>query len=115
MGMKKAVKEATSVTSIPPVPPVPSVKEQLAAAKTIQAVDKVRATIEKAGDDKGLSDRMTKQDWSNKDRAIERVALMKSVLESPVLGQRVIGLNQADAFKEFEAWFNKAVEVFYSK
>ncbi len=106
MGMKKA-----TLNTILPVPAVPTGVMPVLKS-TVKAVESVK---ERAGDDKILSDRMTKQDWSNKDRAIERVAITKSVLESPLLAQRVIGLNRADAFAEFRAWFNEAIEVFYSK
>lgn len=114
MGMKK--KE--EVTTMPPIPslPVTTVNPQprneaspVAPAKRVQAVDK-------AGDDKIFkAPTMSKEDWANKDRAIERVALAKSVLESPFLAQLTMGQDQATAIKTFETVFNKVVEVFYSK
>ncbi len=107
MGMVK--KETKALPALPPVPEVPT-----------SAFDKMVKTgtklVEKAGDDKILAAVITKtQPVDARSASIERQALIKSVLESPTLAQRVIGLNQADAFKEFEAWFAKAVEVFYSK
>ena len=57
---------------------------------------------------------MKKQPLS-REQSIERLSLIKSVLESPLLFQRTIGLKQVEAFKEFDAWFAHAVEVFYGK
>ena len=44
------------------------------------------------------SEKMSKQDWKNKDEAIELVAIIKSTLESPSLAQLVVGKNNRDAF-----------------
>lgn len=101
MGMKP--KSVTEAQNLPPVPPLP---------KIVKAVEQ---TKEKAGDDKVLSDRMTKQDWSNKDRAIERVAIIKSVLESPMLAQLVVGRNEKESFETLTKLFNHSVELFYGK
>ena len=115
MGMKsKSIVDkvnAKLASTLPPIPAVPSVP---VAKKVVQPLEQ---RSERAGDDKGFSqsERMTKADWSNKDRQIEKVAIMKSVLESPLLGQRIIGLNQKDAFVEFRAWFDEAINVFYGK
>ncbi len=109
MGMVKK-----EIKGLSPVPEVPKKEEHFGVA-AVDNVHKAWAQIEKerAGDDKGLVTRT--QPIDARSASIERQALIKSVLESPTLAQRVIGLNQADAFKEFEAWFAKAVEVFYSK
>lgn len=45
------------------------------------------------------NDKMTKADWSNKDRMIGIDAVIKSSLESPALGQLVVGKNQEEAFQ----------------
>ncbi len=105
MGMVKKGKE------LPPVPEVPKANAVELVGAYVAGIHK---GLEKAGDDKVLTS-FVKQPVDARSASIERQALIKSVLESPTLAQRVIGLNQADAFKEFEVWFAKAVEVFYSK
>ncbi len=108
MGMVKKAKE------LPPVPEVPrGTFESIQELRVNDSLEEGKQKKEKAGDDKGFVTRT--QPVDARSASIERQALIKSVLESPTLAQRVIGLNQADAFKEFEAWFAKAVEVFYSK
>lgn len=109
MGMKAKV-VAPPVPDLPKTSVAPVADKQAAAPiapakKLVQAVDK-----ERPGDDK-----MSKQDWSNKDRAIERVAIIKSVLESPFLAQLTMGQDETTALKTLETVFNKAVAVFYQK
>lgn len=90
MGMTKKV-----IDKLPPIPSLPETSK----------------VIERAGDEKVLKTAQV----DIRSASIERQAIMKSVLESPMLAQRIIGLNQADTFKEFEALFHEAIKVFYNK
>jgi hypothetical protein len=114
----KGVPTTQSGSTLPPVPSLPTTTvnpQPRNEAAPVAPAKKVVQPVERAGDDKGLAERMTKQDWSNKDRAIERVAIIKSVLESPMTAQLTMGQDNVTALKTFETVFNKAIEVFYSK
>ena len=102
MGMKPKSENK----AVPPIPSVPL------AVKPVQPLEKK----EKAGDDRMLSDRMTKQaPVDARSASIERQAIIKSVLESPMLAQLIVGLPESQALPLFERVFNKAIEVFYGE
>lgn len=88
----KVVNGAAPKASVPPVPSLPktTVTDTPAPGGT--------APISKAGK-KEDSEIMTKADWSNKDRAIERVAIFKSVLEGSAYAQLVVGKRTDEAFQ----------------
>lgn len=84
---------ASQPTVLPPPPALPPTT--VAATPAPGGVAPIApARAAKAGDD----DKMSKADWANKDRMIGIDAVIKSTLESPALGQLVVGKNQQEAF-----------------
>lgn len=111
MGMKK--KEDVTVgkadiqvgSTLPPIPTVPLIMKSI-----VKAVEQK----ERAGDDKMLSEKMTKADWGAKDRSIAMLALIADVYKSPVVAQQSVGLNQADVFALIDKHFAHALNIYES-
>jgi hypothetical protein len=58
------------------------------------------------------SEKMTKQDWKDKDRSIELQAILKSTLESPMLAQLVVGKNNRDALSTLTEVFEHSLSLY---
>lgn len=90
-----AYKKTNGAALKPSVPPVPSLPRTTVTETPAPGGEAPVAKATKKVD----SETMTKADWANKDLAIERIAIFKSVLESPAYAQLVVGKRQDDAFQ----------------
>jgi hypothetical protein len=97
MGMKK--KE--EVKTLPPVPAVPTAVQHTYVKTELK---------EKAGDDKGF-----RKPVDERTASIERQAIIKSVLESPMLAQLAVGKNTKECKDLLTEIFNHSVDLFYGK
>lgn len=57
-------------------------------------------------------DRMSKQDWADRNRTIELQAILKSTLESPMLAQLAVGKNTLEALGLVETVFTSALALY---
>lgn len=87
------VKPVAKTPSLPPttVTETPAPKGEVPVAPAQRKAAKVE------------SETMSKADWANKDIAIERVAIVKSVLESPAYAQLSVGKRVEDVLATGEA------------
>lgn len=72
------------------VPPVPSLPKTTVTETKAPGGEKPVAPANKAVPTSD-PDKMSKQDWANKDKAIERIAIFKSVLEGSAYAQLTVG------------------------
>ena len=100
VAIEKGVKVALALPPIPEVPKAP-----------VKAVEQVVTARERAGDDKMLSDRMTKQDWADKSIGISIDAIHKSSLEGNTLAQATIGLSFPEVLKRTEEFVRFNIEL----
>lgn len=99
----KSVNSFSKVGAVPAAPPPAPVAPVLppttvAATPAPGGVPPV-APAKKSALQELADDKMSKADWQNKDRLIGIDAVIKSSLESPALGQLVVGKNQEEAFQ----------------
>lgn len=107
MGMAK--KESTPIPDVPKLPET-TVGATKAPGGTPPVAPAARRPNENGKD--GLdSERMSKADWANKDKAIELTAIEKSSIESPLLAHMVMGKNQEEAFALVRAFTKHNLET----
>lgn len=96
-------------TNTSPVPSLPlTTTQETVAPKGIAPV----APANKAVID---PEKMSKADWSRKDRTIELQAIMKSTLESPMVAQLAVGKRIEEVLQTVKAVYEFSLDLYDSK
>lgn len=102
-------------TPVNTLPPIPSLPETTVNPQPRNEESPVKPTVKRLNENgkTGVeSEKMTKADWNAKDKAITVTALIKSVLESPVVAQMTHGKDDDATLRVIERVFKEALFIY---
>lgn len=107
MGMKTKTEQVKELTPIPELPTTTVNPQPRDEASPVRKAEKLNGNVKT-----GLNEVMSKADWAAKDRGITITALIKSVLESPVVAQMVHGKDDGSVLQTITKVFDHVLNLY---